>query len=346
MATLREWIIRLWGTLDRGRKDGDLEQELRFHVERAAEDLRPGRPSLEIATRAAAVHAGAIAQTMEVLRDQRGLPWLDDLARDVRHACRLLRRNPVFTGVAVISLAIGIGANGAIFSLTDELILRPLPVRDPAAVVTVSADAPDQGFGGGGRMSYPNYRDLRDSSQSFDGLLAYQISTASFARSRETVREMRMGMLVSDNFFDVLGVQPALGRTFTREEGQAPGRDAVVVLSYDFWKNALAADTSDSECGRLDERHRFPRHRCGAGHLHDHRAAVAAGVLRTDHDGAAPERGAGEPAREPGGPLVFSQGPPQVRRVEAARAGRAHHALERFGTPVSAGQPQSDDGGS
>ena len=243
MPRLREWIARLWGTLRPGRQDGDLEQELRFHVERAAEELRSGGRSNASATRALTIDSGGIAQTMEALRDQRGLPWLGDLARDGRHACRLLRRNPIFAGVAIVSLALGIGANSAVFSLTDELILRPLPVRDPGAVVTVSADTSEQGFVGG-RMSYPNYRDLRDSSQSFDALLAYQISTASFARSRETVREMHMGMLVSNNFFDVLAVQPALGRTFSQEEGQAPGRDAVVVLSYDFWKNVLAEDTS------------------------------------------------------------------------------------------------------
>src|SRR4029077_21289703 len=147
MATLREWIIRLWGTLRPGRTDGDLEQELRLHAELAAERVRLHNLPDSVA-RAAAIGAGGIAQTMEVMRDQRGLPWLDDCVRDVPHACRLLRRNPVFTGVAVVSLAIGIGANGAIFSLTDELILRPLPIRDPGAVVTVSADTPDEGFGG------------------------------------------------------------------------------------------------------------------------------------------------------------------------------------------------------
>ena len=242
MATLREWIVRLWGTLRPGRKDRDLERELRLHMEIAAEDARRNGHSSESAARTAAIGSGGVAQAMEALRDQRGLPWLDDVLRDLRHACRMLKHNPVFAAVAVTSLAMGIGANSAIFSLADELILRPLPVRDPASVVTVSADTPDEGFGGG--VSYPNYRDLRDVSHAFDGLVAYQISSVSFARSRETVREMHRGALVSDNFFDVLGVPPALGRTFRPEEGRVPGRDAVVVLSYDFWKNALAADAS------------------------------------------------------------------------------------------------------
>src|SRR5260370_40560032 len=88
VAILREWIVRLWGTLHPGRKDGDLEQELRLHAELAAEDMRRGR-SPESGTRAVAIGSGVIAHAMEVLRDQRGLPWLDDLVRDVRHAGRL-----------------------------------------------------------------------------------------------------------------------------------------------------------------------------------------------------------------------------------------------------------------
>jgi hypothetical protein len=242
-VTLREWINRLWATVCRHRDDVDLDDELRSHLELAAAEAHCAGHLRGSAARTAAIRAGGVAQALEALRDQRGLPWLDDLMRDVRHAFRLLRRNPVFTAVAVISLALGIGANSAIFSLADALILRPLPVSDPGAVVTISAETTDQSDAGG-RMSYPNYRDLRDTSQSFDGLLAYQVSIVSVARSRHDVREVRIGMLVSDNFFSVLGVQPALGRSFTPEEGQVPGRDAVVVLSYDFWKNAMAGDRS------------------------------------------------------------------------------------------------------
>src|SRR5262245_12430653 len=167
--------------------------------------------------------------------------WLDDLTRDLRHACRLLRRSPVFAAIAIMSVALGIGATSAIFSLTDAALLRPLPVADSDAVVTVSAAGADDRRGA---ISFPNYRDLRERSQSFDGMIAHQRSTFSFAPSHDAVREMRVGMLVSDNFFGVLGVQPVLGRGFRPDEGRVPGRDAIVVLAYDFWKNALAADPS------------------------------------------------------------------------------------------------------
>ena len=165
--------------------------------------------------------------------------------QELRHAFRMLARNPGFTAVAALSVALGIGANSAIFSLHDAILLRPLPVRDPGSVVTVTAASPDDRvLFSGGRLLSRTTATCGTASQSFDGLVAYQLSTFSFARSRQTVREMRMGMLVSDNFFDVLGIQPVLGRRFTPEEGQVPGRDAVAVLGHDFWKNMLAEDRS------------------------------------------------------------------------------------------------------
>ncbi|MGH9201509.1 MAG: ABC transporter permease, partial [Vicinamibacterales bacterium] len=164
--------------------------------------------------------------------------------QEIRHAFRMLARSPGFTSVAALSLALGIGVNAAIFSLHDALLWRPLPVRDPGSVVTLNADTPQDRSFFGGRFSYANYRDLRAGSRSFDGLVAYERATVSFARSRQAARDMRMGMLVSDNFFDVLDIRPMLGRRLTQQEGQVPGRDAVVVLGYDFWRNTLGEDRS------------------------------------------------------------------------------------------------------
>jgi putative ABC transport system permease protein len=241
MATLREWIIRLWGSMRSRRQDSDLEEELRLHLALEAEDARH-RTDGTGAARVATIRAGGITQAMEALRDQRGLPWLDDLARDVRHGFRFLRRHPTFAGAAIVSLALGIGANSAVFSVVDAELLRPLPVPDAGGVVTVSA-AGDEDRGSG--VSYPNYRDLREASRSFDGLVAYQRSTLmTFARSSGDVREARMGMLVSDNFFAALRLGSAIGRLFAVGDGRVPGRDSVVVLGYDFWKSVLAGDPS------------------------------------------------------------------------------------------------------
>ena len=164
---------------------------------------------------------------------------LAGISQEVRYAVRLLVRSPGFTAIAALSVALGIGVNSAMFAFHDAILLRPLPVRDPGGIVTVTASSPDDpAFAG--RLSYPNYRDLRDRSRSFDGLVADQVTLVSFARSRQATREMRMGTLVTDNFFSVLGVRPLLGRAFIPEEGRVPGRDAVVVLGYDFWKTPWA----------------------------------------------------------------------------------------------------------
>src|ERR1035441_1468635 len=157
--------------------------------------------------------------------------------QEIRLTFRVLTKNRGFTAIAALSLALGIGANSAIFSLADALLLRPLPIRDPGAVVTVTTNTPDNPYSG---VSYPNYRDLRSKSQSFEGVVAYQLSTWGVANSAGEIAQMRMGLIVSDNFFQVMGVEPTLGRSFRPEETQVPGRDAVVVLAQDFWKNQFA----------------------------------------------------------------------------------------------------------
>lgn len=163
------------------------------------------------------------------------------MLQEIRYAFRLLARNPWFTAIAVLSLALGIGANSAIFSLADTLLLRPLPILEPGKVVTVSTDRPNLTDGLGG-VSYPDYRDLRAKAQSFEGLAAFQISAFSVAKSSTENPQIRAGVMVSDNYFKVMGIQPALGRALVPEEGQVPGRDASVVLSYDFWRSEFQSD--------------------------------------------------------------------------------------------------------
>ena len=162
--TFREWASRLWGTFRKSRADRDLEEELRLHLELAAEDAHRRGEAPEQAARAARIRAGGTVQAMEALRDQRGLPWLDDLARDLRHGCRMLAANPGFALVSVLSLAIGVGANCAVFSFADTLLLRPLTVPRPAEVLTVGSTSaatirPIL------HASYRDYVDVRDRKQ-------------------------------------------------------------------------------------------------------------------------------------------------------------------------------------
>jgi putative ABC transport system permease protein len=161
--------------------------------------------------------------------------------QDLKHGIRMLLKNPGFTFVAVISIAIGVGANAAMFSVADGLVFRPLPVPRSGEVVTVVGQARDVGFGNRD-VSYPDYVDLRDRSKSFRNLVAYTIVISSFARRTDEPAQRKVGMSVSGNFFDAMEVSAALGRTFRRDEDQAPGRDPVVVLDHDEWMQQFAAD--------------------------------------------------------------------------------------------------------
>jgi predicted permease len=167
------------------------------------------------------------------------------MLHDLRYALRTLRQNPGFALVAIISLALGIGASSAMFSSADALVLRPLPVPDSSGIVTVQSQLQGEGNSNSisprSGLSYPDYKDLRDRNRSFSGLVAARSVLCGVAVEKGALSEMRLGELVSGNYFSVLGVEPELGRGFRTEEDKVPGRDAVVVLSHDLWKNAFAS---------------------------------------------------------------------------------------------------------
>jgi len=169
--------------------------------------------------------------------------WLEHLWQDVRYGCRMLARGPAFTVIAVLSLAIGIGANCAIFSFADALLLRPLPVARPGEVLTVGSTITIEAFGISGlESSYRDYVDVRDRSKSFDGLTAFTYVTAGFATRPGAVPALKMGMLASGNLFPVMGIRPVLGRAFRPEEDRVPGRDALVVLGHALWEQQFGSD--------------------------------------------------------------------------------------------------------
>jgi macrolide transport system ATP-binding/permease protein len=168
------------------------------------------------------------------------------MLNDLRYALRTLRKNPGFALVAIVSLALGIGATASIYSVADVLLLRPMPVPRASEVMTVQSQIRGESIGGLTNyigVSYPDYRDLRDRSQTFAGLTATQFNAFGFAAEKGDLPEMKFGAFVSGNFFPVLGVTPVLGRGFRPDEDQAVGRDAVVVLGYDLWKTSLGART-------------------------------------------------------------------------------------------------------
>ncbi len=155
-----------------------------------------------------------------------------NLWQDLRYGARMLLKQPGFTLIAVVTLALGIGANSTIFSLVNALLLRPLPVERPDQLAAVFTS--DYSSGDYGASSYPDYVDFRDRNEVFSGLVAYQ--PRPFSLSVDGVNERAFGEVVSGNYFSVLGVKPALGRGFLLEEDRTPGARPVVVISHKLWQ--------------------------------------------------------------------------------------------------------------
>jgi predicted permease len=229
MATFRELVIRLRDTLRPRRRDRELEEELRLHLELTAEEARRRGDSPESATRAAQLRAGSIPHAMDQLRDQRGLPWLEDARRDLRHALRTLAKTPGFTAVAVLTLALGIGASTAIFSMLNVVVLRPLPYRDPERLVVVWTDDVKRQLHET-LVSYTLYTEWKERSQAFAeiGFASLTPLTVTGTIEAERVDAAR----TSASTFRVLGASPLYGRPFSPEEDLR--RDRVALVSQGF----------------------------------------------------------------------------------------------------------------
>ncbi len=237
MSALREWLVRAFGSFTR-RNEQDLRDELSFHVEMLEAELRRGGASAEEARRQARLRLGGPAQIAEAWRDQRGLPFLETLAQDVRYGLRTLARTPGFTVAALVTLALGIGANTAIFSLVNAVLLRPLPYPDGGRIVALGeADR----AGRPGTLGYLTFSDYRDRAATFESMAAVRSWNPTLVVNGEA--ERLPAMRVSWTFFDVLGVHPALGTAFGPAEDR-PEQWRVVVLSDRLWRRRFGADPS------------------------------------------------------------------------------------------------------
>ena len=242
---LREWVSRLWGTLTGGRRDDDIQEELRLHMELAAEEeQRRGLPA-DAAMRAAAIAGGGRAQAIEVLRDQRGLPWLEDLAGDLRYGFRALARNPLFTAVALVTLAIGIGANTAIFTIVNGVILQPLNYAKPEQLMYFSTYNP--AFDSDFPLAPAEYLEFRQLTRSFAHVGAYTAREVNLTAGDRPLRVQ--AAFVDAALLNALGVKAAEGRLFATDEtevsgpwfpGSEPPPAAVVMLSHELWQSAFA----------------------------------------------------------------------------------------------------------
>jgi predicted permease len=239
MNWLKFIYTRLYGLIWKTRLEKDMDDELRFHIEmRTRENIKQGLDP-ESARMAALRRFGGFEQVKEDCRDVRGGGILEMLVQDMRFGLRRMLKTPGFTIVAILSLALGIGANTAIFSLVNTVMFPPLPVAEPERLLSVypvsmSHDGQVQAF------SYPNYKDFRDRNEVFSGLFVTRFSPMSI--SHEGRNDRVWGFLVSGNYFDILGVRAAYGRTFTQEEDKVRLKDPVAVLSYDFWQRRFGSD--------------------------------------------------------------------------------------------------------
>ena len=215
----------------RRRRDEELDSEVRSYAEMLAEQkVREGmRP--EEARRAARLEMGGVEQVKEQVREARAGAWLDSLLQDFRYGMRMLRKSPGFAAVAIVTLALGIGANTAIFSVVDAVVLRPLPYAQPSRLVRIEEAHPDIRSI---NFSYANYFDLADAPPaSVESMAAYRFWTYNITGKGEP--EQALGAMVSPGFFQLLGVAPQIGRGFLPGEDQ-PGKDAVVVISFGLWQ--------------------------------------------------------------------------------------------------------------
>lgn len=242
MRRLRSWFSRFGGMFDNARHERALSAELESHLQLHIEDnLRAGM-SPEEARRHALVKLGGVEQTKENYRDRRGLPLLETLLQDLRFGARMLRKNPGFTAVAVITLALGIGANTAIFSLMDSVLVRELSVRNPSQLVEVT---PADRNGEKVQMSFPMYEELQRRQQVFSGTFAYWGDAVLNVEANGLLSRSDI-WAVDGSFFSELGVPPLLGRFIVPSDVNlhrgAPAQ--VAVIGYGFWQRQFGGDPS------------------------------------------------------------------------------------------------------
>jgi len=248
-------VLRVRALVRRGHADDDLNEELSFHMEMEALKEKTAGMSDEEARRVARLHFGGVDQVSEECRDVRGLTMLENLARDVRYGARVLRKTPGFTAIAVLSLAIGIGANTAVFSLLDTVLLRMLPVRNPEQLVVakwgahadldLSATWANGGDDGNGRwtrnvVSWKIFTEMRAHSRTLTDVMGFSpLGPVNVAVGNQA---MSTGaMVVSGNYFQALGVGTVVGRPITDDDDTAGGLPSAVI-TYRFWERAFGLD--------------------------------------------------------------------------------------------------------
>ena len=230
----RAWLRRLAGMFGKTRRDRDLTAELEAHVQmRVDEAVARGVPP-EQARREALQRLGGLEQTKERVRDRRGIPWLEIAWQDMRYGLRMLRKNPVFAAVAVATLALGIGANTALFSVVNGVLIDPLPYPESERLVTLHESKPNFDAGS---LSYPNFLDWQAMNRTFSGMAV--VRRTSFSLLGRGEPEQVPGVYISSDFFPVLGLRPVRGRFFAKGE-DAFGGKPIALIGAELWKRKFS----------------------------------------------------------------------------------------------------------
>ena len=235
----RDFLIRLRALFRRNVVESELDDELRFHFEHQVEKfVQSGLPPQE-ARRRARLQFGGLDQLKQECREARGTHFLETLAQDIRYSLRVLRKSPGFTAVAVLTLALGIGANTAIFNVAHATLLQPLPIKQASRVVVIWANNLAHGWSRIGPTGQ-DYLDWKEQSKSFDDLFLFEHGTGTVTGSGEP--EQVAGLRVTTNFGDFFGIEPVLGRTFRTED--AAGRHNFALLGNAYWRRHFNSDRS------------------------------------------------------------------------------------------------------
>jgi predicted permease len=239
---LDHWLytipLRLRSLFRGAQADRELDDELRDHLERKTEEYVAQGMTQEEAHRRARLDLGGIEQTKEKCRDARRVNWIQDFVQDLRFGLRMLRKSRVFTSVAALTLALGIGANTDIFSVASSLFERGLPARDPGRLLGLSFH--QRNNLGQGTFSYLDFEDIRQQANSFTDLFAYRIGLDGLEAGDRA--EQVITSFVSGNCFASLGLKPVLGRLILPSEAGMPGSDPVLVLGYSYWQERFGGD--------------------------------------------------------------------------------------------------------
>ena len=236
MSRLQEWLSRADGFLRRRGPGRDLNDELQFHLEMAEQQLRRTGMQADDARREALVQLGGITQISEAYADQRTLPRLESWLQDATFGARMLRRSPGFTIAALLTLALGIGANTAIFSMVHAVLLRPLPFAEPENLFVVGDR---DGDGAASNIGFTTFHDIQARTHTFESMTVMRSWSPTLVAGGEA--ERLDAVRVSWQFFSMLGARPALGRDFRQEEDR-PNQQRVVILTDSLWRRRFTAD--------------------------------------------------------------------------------------------------------